>query len=76
MPEITNPFAWMWILFIASILFINIYFCMNSSKRNFSQVVKLAYDIFKTFKGLISREDALKQARLSQKFAQNIIYNQ
>gem|GEM_PF-5495363 len=49
---------------------------MNSSKRNFSQVVKLAYDIFKTFKGLISREDALKQARLSQKFAQNIIYNQ
>ena len=45
-------------------------------KRNYSQVVKLAYDIFKTFRGLISREDALRQARLSQKFAKNLIYNQ
>ena len=38
-------------------------------KRNYSQVVKLAYDIFKTFRGLISREDAFLFAFASYQWA-------
>lgn len=36
MPEITNPFAWMWIIFIASIFILNLYLFLKYVNQTYT----------------------------------------